>query len=79
MPQTQSSTSDIHFSYDMDSPVGPKRWKEKFPMCGSLEQSPIDLDLRQCDYKKLARPLRYYKAKQLPQNVTIENSGYSSN
>lgn len=74
----KNATTDFHFSYEMDSPIGPLRWKEKFPMCGSAEQSPIDLDLRYCDYKKLNRPLRYYKAKQLPHNVTIENSGYSS-
>lgn len=63
----------------MDSLIGPLHWKDKFPMCDDAEQSPINLDLRHCDYKKLQRPLRYYKAQQIPQNVTIENSGYSSN
>lgn len=62
----------------MESPIGPPKWKDKFPMCGNAEQSPINLELQHCDYKKLEKPLRYYKSRTVPQNVTMENNGYSS-
>lgn len=72
-----SAAASAAWSYDyMAAVLGPEGWDEYFPACGGDNQSPINIDSRQAQFKNMT-PFTFTNFDRKYSHLVIKNSGSS--
>ncbi|XP_059619330.1 carbonic anhydrase 2-like [Phlebotomus argentipes] len=69
--------SGDHYGYEEHSEYPPERWVEKWPTCGGLKQSPINVDPSSCKRDLALFPIKLNNYDVNPVTSTVTNVGHA--
>ncbi|VDP89999.1 unnamed protein product [Echinostoma caproni] len=57
--------------------TAPENWKQNYPMCGGIFQSPVNIEAKDAKFDPLLKPIRIYQDLQYSTLFSVFNNGHS--